>query len=131
MKYLNSRNESDNIPNLYCRRPSGKVTIKIVSSTYTAIFSSANEVTGTDIPVHDKQVVEKIMKQFNSSLRFDPSEAYMAYTIRDPIRNGWWLVYQLMSVCVTLAVFYFLPLFSCLFPVSFISFCVVYFVTLL
>ena len=28
------------------------------------------------------------MKAFNNSLKFDPSEPLMAYTIRDPVKNG-------------------------------------------
>ncbi|KAH9518443.1 NAD kinase 2, mitochondrial [Bulinus truncatus] len=52
------------------------------------ILEIANEVTGSDYPVHDRKTTETIMNKFNSSLRFDPSEPFMAYTIRDPIRNA-------------------------------------------
>ncbi|GFS25491.1 NAD kinase 2, mitochondrial-like [Elysia marginata] len=52
------------------------------------ILSIANHVSGSDYPAQDKDMVDKITKTFNSSLRFDPSDPLMAYTIRDPIRNA-------------------------------------------
>ncbi|GFO10835.1 NAD kinase 2, mitochondrial-like [Plakobranchus ocellatus] len=52
------------------------------------ILSIANHVSGSGFPAHDKDVVSKITQTFNNSLRFDPSEPCMAYTIRDPIRNA-------------------------------------------
>uniref|UniRef100_A0A0B7A8W9 Uncharacterized protein n=1 Tax=Arion vulgaris TaxID=1028688 RepID=A0A0B7A8W9_9EUPU len=52
------------------------------------ILNIANDVSGSNFPVHDKEMKEKVMNTFNNSLRFDPSEPRMAYTIRDPIRNA-------------------------------------------
>lgn len=58
------------------------------------ILTIANHVSGSNYPSQDKDMVEKITKTFNSSLRFDPSDPSMAYTIRDPIRNAVFTVDQ-------------------------------------
>ena len=52
------------------------------------IFLPANQVSGCDFPVDDHSKCEEIRTIFNNSLRFDPSEKLMAYTIRDPVNNG-------------------------------------------
>ncbi|XP_059156165.1 NAD kinase 2, mitochondrial-like [Physella acuta] len=52
------------------------------------VLSIANEVSGANFPVRDQALTETVMNSFNRSLRFDPSEPHMAYTIRDPIRNA-------------------------------------------
>ncbi|CAL1546583.1 unnamed protein product [Lymnaea stagnalis] len=52
------------------------------------VLSIANEVSGCNYPSQNQEMAETIMNKFNSSLRFDPSEPLMAYTIRDPIRNA-------------------------------------------
>ncbi|XP_035826352.1 NAD kinase 2, mitochondrial isoform X2 [Aplysia californica] len=58
------------------------------SSAVGEILNIANQVSGCDFPVGDEAMTEEIMDTFNSSLRFDPSEPLMAYTIRDPIKNA-------------------------------------------
>lgn len=52
------------------------------------ILSIAKQVTGCDYPLNNEAMQEEIMNTFNSSLRFDPSDPHMAYTIRDPVKNA-------------------------------------------
>ena len=44
--------------------------------------------TGQDVGVEDSTLVQNITAKFNDSLIFDPSQARMAYTIRDPVFFG-------------------------------------------
>ncbi|BFY99379.1 hypothetical protein BsWGS_02419 [Bradybaena similaris] len=60
------------------------------------ILEIANQVSGSNFPVHDQEMTEKVMNTFNSSLRFDPSEPRMAYTIRDAVRNA---IYKAEHTC--------------------------------
>ncbi|XP_055956075.1 NAD kinase 2, mitochondrial-like isoform X2 [Patella vulgata] len=52
------------------------------------ILRIGSELTGQQFPVEDNETLEKITQTFNNSLRFDSSEPYMAYTIRDPVVNA-------------------------------------------
>lgn len=58
-----------------------------VFSQYFYIIA-ANSLSSCKVPVEDTALIRKVTKKFNESLVFDPSEPRMAYTIRDPIRNG-------------------------------------------
>jgi hypothetical protein len=40
-----------------------------------------------------------LTRKFNESLVFDPSEVHMAYTIRDPVRNGKFFKIQMKCFC--------------------------------
>ncbi|CAG5130998.1 unnamed protein product [Candidula unifasciata] len=57
-------------------------------SAVEKILKIATRMSGCNFPVDDPVVREQIMTSFNNSLRFDPSDPFMAYTIRDPIRNA-------------------------------------------
>ena len=48
----------------------------------------ANQVSRSNFPIDDNSKCEEITTIFNNSLRFDPSEPLMAFTIRDPVNNG-------------------------------------------
>jgi hypothetical protein len=41
----------------------------------------------------------RLTRKFNESLVFDPSEVHMAYTIRDPVRNGKFFKIQMKCFC--------------------------------
>ena len=43
---------------------------------------------GTKFDLEDEDLVRKITKAFNCSLKFDPAEQRMAYVVRDPVVNG-------------------------------------------
>lgn len=36
----------------------------------------------------DPNLIYKVAQKYNDSLKFDPSEPKMAFTTRDPVRNG-------------------------------------------
>ena len=48
----------------------------------------ANKTNKTVFPVNDVGFVNEVAREFNNSLKFDPSEPCLGFTIRDPVING-------------------------------------------
>jgi NAD+ kinase len=63
---------------------------KLTPSCVQSLVRIIQDETGVPVP-DDPDLVKKVTDRFNNSLIFDPSEARMAYTIRDPIvfRTGY------------------------------------------
>ena len=51
-------------------------------------FFSANKLSGSEFPLENEGLIRKITHGFNNSLRFDPEDLCMAFTVRDPVVNG-------------------------------------------
>lgn len=43
---------------------------------------------GKNVNLLDQNLIYKVTQKYNDSLKFDPSEPKMAFTTRDPVRNG-------------------------------------------
>jgi len=56
-------------------------------SQFLFLYFTANSLSSYKIPC-DEGLIKELTRKFNESLVFDPSEVRMAYTIRDPVRNG-------------------------------------------
>ena len=46
----------------------------------------------------DEAVIQKITREFNQSLVFDPTELKMAYSVRDPVPHGQFFVKQILFI---------------------------------
>lgn len=75
----------------YCGRPF-RVSLQFLcedSSVMCALCFSANELMpGGKTNLLDSNLIYKVTQRYNDSLKFDPSEPKMAFTTRDPVRNG-------------------------------------------
>ncbi|XP_018494362.1 NAD kinase 2, mitochondrial isoform X2 [Galendromus occidentalis] len=61
---------------------------KVTPQCVQRLLEIVQQETGQDVGVRDSTLVQNITSKFNDSLIFDPSQARMAYTIRDPVFFG-------------------------------------------
>lgn len=61
---------------------------KVTAQCVQRLLEIVKQETGRDVGVNDEQLMHKVTAKFNDSLIFDPSQAQMAYTIRDPVLFG-------------------------------------------
>ncbi|KAK3585234.1 hypothetical protein CHS0354_006280 [Potamilus streckersoni] len=59
----------------------------ITNEAVRDILSIANRKSGVQLPL-DNRFLSEVRKQYNNSLKFDPSVKRMAFTVRDPLING-------------------------------------------
>ncbi|XP_022689620.1 NAD kinase 2, mitochondrial-like [Varroa jacobsoni] len=61
---------------------------KVTPQCVKRVLEIVQTKTGKDVGVDNQKLIDEVTAEFNDSLIFDPSEALMAYTIRDPVFIG-------------------------------------------
>lgn len=59
-----------------------------LQATKTILGYASELMPGKNVNLLDPNLIYKVTQKYNDSLKFDPSEPKMAFTTRDPVRNG-------------------------------------------
>lgn len=55
---------------------------------FVSLCTASDLMPGKHVNLLDPNLIYKVTQKYNDSLKFDPSEPKMAFTTRDPVRNG-------------------------------------------
>lgn len=58
------------------------------SLSFVSLCTASDLMPGKHVNLLDPNLIYKVTQKYNDSLKFDPSEPKMAFTTRDPVRNG-------------------------------------------